>query len=120
MTYMTFTMIYMHILIGWYIGSVLNYTKENDTVEIEFDTEEGVTYKYSVAEDVKGNRIKLAQTTKRKIKDYEEICEIGAVVEMKWSKDELSDTNWPAGETLNQNIYWKTVCICMQAVINIT
>lgn len=84
--------------LGWYVGTVKEYDKEKDEVEVEFDTERGHTYKYCVTQEFKGNRLKLTQSTKRKIQCYEEIVEIGARVEMRWTEEDLSETEWPAGK----------------------
>lgn len=84
-------------LIGWYVGSVLKHNKERDTIEVEFDTEANVIYTYKVDEDVKANKIRLAQSTKRSIQDYEEVCQVGVVVEVKLEEDELEDTDWTSG-----------------------
>lgn len=84
-------------LIGWYVGSVLKHNKERDTIEVEFDTEANVIYTYKVDEDVKANKIRLAQSTKRSIQDYEEICQVGVVVEVMLEEDELEDTDWTSG-----------------------
>ena len=84
-------------LIGWYVGSVLKHNKECDTIEVEFDTEANVIYTYKVDEDVKANKIRLAQSTKRSIQDYEEVCQVGVVVEVMLEEDELEDTDWTSG-----------------------
>ena len=84
-------------LIGWYVGSVLKHNKERDTIEVEFDTEANVIYTYKVDEDVKANKIRLAQSTKRSIQDYEEVCQVGVVVEVMLEEDELEDTDWTSG-----------------------
>ena len=44
------------------------------------------------------NRLKLCQSTKRKLECYEEIFAIGARVDMKWTEEDLSETDWPAGK----------------------
>ena len=94
---MLYLIIIYSCFIGWYKATVLKYFEGTDTIEVEFDTEKGVTYKYSVGKAVKGNRMKLAKDTRRRINDYGEICQIGATVEINWLEDELSDTDWPAG-----------------------
>ena len=94
---MLYLIIIYSCFIGWYKATVLKYFEGTDTIEVEFDTEKGVTYKYSVGKEVKANRMKLAKDTRRRINDYEEICQIGAMVEINWLEDELSDTHWPAG-----------------------
>lgn len=77
----------------------MRYAEMTDTVEVEFETEKGVVYDYSVEKEVNANRLKLAKDTSRNIKDYEEIFQIGASIEMKWSTDDLSGTNWQVGNT---------------------
>jgi len=42
-------------------------------------------------------KVKLPLSTEKKLGSYEEICQIGAVVEVKWTKDDLANTEWPAG-----------------------
>jgi hypothetical protein len=76
---------------------VTSYSKQGDTVEIEFDTEKGVKYTYCVKEGVNSKTMKLAKASKNRIKDYEDIREIGAVVEMRWEKDDLVGTDWKPG-----------------------
>ena len=66
---------------------------------VEFDTE-GVTNKYCVEKEARAGKVKLALSTEKKLCSYEEICQIGAVVEVKWTKDDLADTEWPAGMCL--------------------
>ena len=84
--------IIIYLFEGWYAGSVTSYSKQGDTVEIEFDTEKGC-----VKEELHSKTIKLAKSTTNEIKDYEEIREIGAVVEMRWEKDDLVGTDWKPG-----------------------
>lgn len=67
---------------------------------MEFDTEKGVIYKYCVEKEFKANKIKLSKSTMKKVGSYEEICQIGAVVEIKWTEDDLADTGWPTGRFL--------------------
>ena len=64
-------------------------------IQAEFDQENGVFYRYSVNEEVVENRLKLAKSTERAAKAYEEITQIGAVP--KWGKDEQLNTGWAAG-----------------------
>jgi hypothetical protein len=75
----------------------VRYNKESDTTGIEFDTERDVIYTYKVEDNVKANKLKLAVSTERSIQDYEEVCQVGALVEMKWEEDELGDTDWTPG-----------------------
>ena len=82
---------------GWYKGTVVKYSEETDMIEVEFDTEKGITYKYVVAEEVEKNKLKLAKGIRRKMIEYEEFYEIGVMVEILWSQDELSDTDWKEG-----------------------
>lgn len=84
--------------LGWYVGTVKEYNKEKDEVGIEFDTEKDQTYKYCVAQEFKANRLKLSRSTKRQLECHHEIFEIGARVEMKWTEEDLSETEWPAGK----------------------
>lgn len=64
---------------------------------VEFDKEVGVTYKYCIEKEALAGKVKLAVSTEKKLGNYEEICQIGAVVEVKWTKDDLTETEWPAG-----------------------
>jgi len=64
---------------------------------VEFDTEVGVAYKYCIEKEATAGKVKLALSTEKKLDSYEEICQIGAVVEVKWTKDDLANTEWPAG-----------------------
>ena len=88
----------INLSLGWYVGTVKNYDKEKDEVGIEFDTEREATYKYCVAQEFKTNRLKLSKATTKKLEFYDEIFEIGARVDMKWTKEDLSETEWPAGK----------------------
>ena len=78
----------------------MKYIEESDTIELEFDKEKGVMYKYCVSKEIKENRLKLAKEMERKVASYQEIMQIGAVVEVKWTKDKLFNTNWSAGANL--------------------
>jgi hypothetical protein len=62
----------------------VKHNKERDKVEVEFDTEASVIYTYRADEDVKANKIRLDQSTKRniQIQDYEEACQVGVMVEV--------------------------------------
>jgi hypothetical protein len=42
---------------------------------------------------VKASRLKLAKDTQRMVDDYENIFQIGAVVEVSWSKDDVVETD---------------------------
>ena len=57
--------------------------------------------------------MKLSQSTTRKLEGYEEMFEIGARVDMKWTKGELSGTEWPAGKKTNEIDF--TLCEHMKA-----
>ena len=65
---------------------------------MEFSTEKGTTYKYQVKKDLMANKIKLSRQTECLVRHYEEFFEVGATVEMFWSKDQLSDTEWIEGK----------------------
>lgn len=79
-------------------GKVLTYAKEEDVVEIEFDTEKGLSYHYHVLSEFKDNNIKLARSVKENLQNYAEICEIGALVEMNWTAEDLAGTEWQPGQ----------------------
>ena len=64
---------------------------------VEFDTEEGATYNYCIEKEVKAGKVRLARSTERKLGTYQQICQIGAVVEVKWAKDYLVGTDWQPG-----------------------
>ena len=66
------------------------YIKDSDTAVVEFDTEVGVTYNYCIEKEARAGKIKLALSTEKKLGSYKEICQIGAVVEVKWTKDDLA------------------------------
>ena len=51
--------------LGWYKGTVVRYDEKNDTVHVEFDTEKGIRYNYSISKDVVSNKIKLAKGMER-------------------------------------------------------
>jgi hypothetical protein len=72
---------------------VIGYDNDNDVATLEFDVESGVEYEYNVKKEVKANRLKLAKDTQKKIDDYEDIFQIGAVVEVRWSKDDIVETD---------------------------
>ena len=74
----------IYILQGWYKAKVIEYNKESDSAKLEFDTEKGNEYIYSVEQEVKANRLKLAKSSQRKVDNYENFFEIGAIVEAKW------------------------------------
>ena len=78
---------------GWYKGTLKLYEEKTDMIEVEFKKEKGAFYKYLVVDEVAENRLKLAKNTERTLRTYEEIMQIGTLVEMKWSKDELVNTD---------------------------
>ena len=84
-------------LIGWYRAKVLKYEIETDTVELEFDIEDGAYYQYIVKDEVRARRLKLAKDTQTKVNEYENIFQIGAVVEFSWSKNNVVETNLVPG-----------------------
>ena len=59
--------------------------------------ERSITYNYSVAKDVACNKIKLAKEVERLVQNNEAFFQVGAQVEMHFSKDELTNTDWVAG-----------------------
>ena len=61
-----------------------------DTVKLEFDVEEDVLYDYVVRE---GKKLKLAKNTLRMVDDYENFFQIGALVEVKWSKEDVVEAD---------------------------
>ena len=65
---------------------------------MEFDAEKGVSYCHHVFSDFKHNKIKLAQSVKKNLQNYAEICEIGAMVEMNWMADDFAGTERQAGQ----------------------
>lgn len=71
--------------------------KKNDTIVVEFDTEKGVRYEYCVEKDVRAGKVKLTTSMEKKLGSYEQICMIGAIVEVKWTEDDLANTGWSAG-----------------------
>ena len=64
---------------------------------MEFDTEEGVTYEYDVKKEARAGKVKLSRSTEKKLGSYEDIFQIGAIVEVKWIEDDLAGTEWQAG-----------------------
>ncbi|CAB4026118.1 Hypothetical predicted protein [Paramuricea clavata] len=82
---------------GWYRAKVVSYNEGTDVIQLEFDKEKGETYDYNVEKEVDANRLKLAKDTQKKIDHYQEIFQIGATVEVSWSKEDLIDTNWLVG-----------------------
>lgn len=62
---------------------------------------------------MKDGKLKLSKSTERKMKDYSEICEVGAVVEMYWTDDDLTDTEWSAGKNWAEvSFFINNVCVC--------
>lgn len=80
------------MFLGWYKGTIKKFEEEIDAVEVEFEKEKGIKYIYKVMEEVTAGWIKLAKETERSLIPYEEIIEIGATVEVKWTKEELAST----------------------------
>ena len=78
---------------GWY--------RATDTVEVKFDVEEGAHYQYVVKDEVKARRLKLAKDTQKKVDDYENIFQIGAVIEVRWSDDDVVETEVGPGTLYN-------------------
>jgi hypothetical protein len=89
---------HLFLLTGWYRAKVLNFDKPTDTVQLEFDVEEGALYHYVVKDEVKARRLKLAKDTQKKVDNYENIFQIGAVVEVNWSKEDVLETDLIPGK----------------------
>ena len=68
-----------------------------DTVELEFDIEDGAYYQYIVKDEVKARRLKLAKDNQTKVNEYENVFQIGAVVKISWSKNDVAETNLVPG-----------------------
>ena len=47
------------------MGTVKNFLKESDTIEVEFDTEKGVSYQYCVEKEVRARKVKLARSAEK-------------------------------------------------------
>ena len=52
---------------------VLKYEIETDTVELEFDIEDGAYYQHTVKDEVKARRLKLAKDNQTKVNEYENV-----------------------------------------------
>ena len=74
-----------------------DFLKNSDTMVVEFDSEEGVRYEYCVGKEVRAGKVKLTTSIEKKLGSYEELCMIGAIVEVKWTEDDLENTGWSAG-----------------------
>ena len=88
----------IYILQGWYKAKVTEYNKETDNAKLEFDTEKGNQYIYSVEKEAKAKRLKLAKSSQRKVDNYEHFFEIGTIVEAKWSNEEAAGTSLLQGK----------------------
>ncbi|CAB4021307.1 Hypothetical predicted protein, partial [Paramuricea clavata] len=76
-----------NVLAMWSKDEIGSTGWKSDTVEVEFDVEEGAHYQYVVKDEVKARRLKLAKDTQKKVDDYENIFQIGAVI--RWSADDV-------------------------------
>lgn len=101
------------------MGTVKNFLKETDTIEVEFDTEKGVSYQYCVEKEVRARKVKLARSAEKKLGRYEELTMIGAIVEVKWTENDLANTGWSAGRYYFLVIsYGISAPNCLKAVIS--
>lgn len=48
------------------MGTVKNFLKETDTIEVEFDTKKGVSYQYCVEKEIRARKVKLARSAEKK------------------------------------------------------
>ena len=76
---------------GWYRATVREYDNLTDVAKLEFDVEEGVLYDYIVREE--GKKLKLAKDTLRMVDKYKDFFQIGALVEVKWSKEDVAEAD---------------------------
>ena len=83
--------------LGWYKGTVLTYDEKSDIVDVEFDTEKGIRYKYCIAKDLALNKIKLAKGMERLLQNNEAFFQIGSEVKVYLSKDDITTNNMVEG-----------------------
>lgn len=81
---------------GWYTAVVRCYNRPLDEITIEYSSEEGNRYVLSVKESVSRGSLKLLKATCDSDL-YDEVTEIGAIIQVRWSKDDIKGTDWKAG-----------------------
>ena len=82
---------------GWYAAIIKNYIKIFDVIEIEYVSEPGKVYKVKVKENVENGTLRLHVATCGAPDLYDQVCEIGASIAIKWTKEEVQGSGWKAG-----------------------
>ena len=81
---------------GWYTAVVRAYSPTLDEISIEYVSEPSKRYTMKVKDTVKEGVLKVLKITCDS-NLYDEVAEIGARIQVRWSGDELKGTDWKSG-----------------------
>ena len=82
---------------GWYNATCKRYTRESDSIQVEYSSEPGSLYAVKVKESVENGTLRLQRITCNVADLYEEVTEIGAGILIRWNKEELKESGWRPG-----------------------
>ena len=82
---------------GWYATIIKNYIKVFDVIEIEYVSEPGKVLKVKVKKNVENRTLRLHVATCGASDLYDQVCEIGASIFVKWTMEEVQRSGWKAG-----------------------
>ena len=81
---------------GWYTGVVLAYDPPSDKITIEYSSEKGERYQINMKESINEGKLKALKITCDSDL-YDEVTEIGARIQVLWTKDDVFKTGWKPG-----------------------
>lgn len=81
---------------GWYNAVVRAYSQTLDEITIEYVSEPSKRYTMKVKESVNEGLLKLLKVNCDS-DIYDEVTEIGARIQVRWSGNDVKETGWKAG-----------------------
>ena len=81
---------------GWYTAVVRAYDSPSDEITIEYSSEKGERYQLNVKESIDEGKLKVLKVTCDSDL-YDEVTEIGARIQVLWTKDCVQKTGWSPG-----------------------
>ena len=81
---------------GWYTGVVRAYDLQSDKITIEYSSEKGERYQLSVKESIDEGKLKVLKVNCDSDL-YDEVTEIGARIQVLWTKEDVQKTGWKPG-----------------------
>lgn len=85
---------------GWYTGVVRAYDLPTDKITIEYSSEKGEQYQLNVKESIDEGKLKVLKVTCDSDL-YDEVTEIGARIQVLWTKEDVQKTGWKPGWSIN-------------------